>query len=72
MDDRHAADRTLPGEALQSYLRRITAIPLLTPAEEVHLGTIVQRWRQAPQPAVADAPGVKRLRADATSASLPR
>ena len=55
MDDRQNADRTRPGEAVQSYLKRIATIPLLTPAEEVHLGTMVQRWRQAPAATAAEA-----------------
>jgi RNA polymerase primary sigma factor len=38
------------GDALQSYLRRIARIPLLTPAEEVHLGALVRDWREAPSP----------------------
>ena len=35
---------------MQAYLRRIAAIPLLTAAEEVHLGTIVRRWQANPSP----------------------
>ncbi|MEB3334927.1 MAG: sigma-70 family RNA polymerase sigma factor [Cyanobacteriota bacterium] len=38
---------------MQSYLERIATIPLLTPAEEVHLGSMVQRWRQASSPSAS-------------------
>jgi RNA polymerase sigma factor (sigma-70 family) len=55
MRERHTGHRTGPEEAVQSYLKRIATIPLLTAAEEVHLGTIVQRWRQAPAPTPAEA-----------------
>ena len=55
MDDRQTADRTGPVEAVQAYLKRIATIPLLTPAEEVHLGTMVQRWRQASASTAAEA-----------------
>jgi len=54
MDDRHAAARTGPEEAVQAYLKQIATIPLLTAAEEVHLGTIVRRWRLAATPTAAE------------------
>jgi len=54
MDDRQTAARTAPGDAVQAYLKRIAMIPLLTAAEEVHLGTMVQRWQQAPSPTPAE------------------
>jgi len=38
------------GDATSAYLRRIAKIPLLTPAEEVHLGVLVQRWQRASSP----------------------
>jgi RNA polymerase sigma factor (sigma-70 family) len=40
---------------VQAYLKQIATIPLLTAAEEVHLGTIVRRWRQATSPTAAEA-----------------
>jgi RNA polymerase primary sigma factor len=45
-----AEHRAHVGDVVQSYLRRIAIIPLLTPDEEVHLGTMVQRWQQSPTP----------------------
>ncbi|WP_254940802.1 RNA polymerase sigma factor RpoD/SigA [Cyanobium sp. Morenito 9A2] len=36
----------MPSDAFSDYLHTIGRIPLLTPAEELHLGTIVQRWQQ--------------------------
>ena len=54
MDERQTADRIAPGDAVQSYLKRIATIPLLTAAEEVHLGTMVQRWCQAPTPTAVE------------------
>lgn len=54
MEDRQTGERTGSGEGVQSYLKRIATIPLLTPAEELHLGTIVQRWRQAPTPTATE------------------
>ena len=42
--------RTETGDATSAYLRRIAKIPLLTPAEEVHLGVLVQRWQRASSP----------------------
>jgi RNA polymerase nonessential primary-like sigma factor len=45
-----AEHRTPSGDGIQAYLRRIAAIPLLTPDEEVHLGTIVRRWQLSPSP----------------------
>ncbi|WP_411876328.1 sigma-70 family RNA polymerase sigma factor [Vulcanococcus limneticus] len=38
------------GEALLDYLNRAGTIPLLTAAEELHLGAIVQEWLQHPEP----------------------
>ncbi|MFN9428508.1 MAG: sigma-70 factor domain-containing protein, partial [Cyanobacteriota bacterium] len=55
MEDRQTGERTGSGEGVQSYLKRIATIPLLTPAEEVHLGTLVQRWLQAPTPTPTEA-----------------
>jgi RNA polymerase sigma factor (sigma-70 family) len=34
-------------DAYSDYIRSVRAIPLLTPAEEIHLGTLVQRWKSA-------------------------
>ena len=45
-----AEHRAHVGDVVQSYLRRIAIIPLLTPDEEVHLGTMVQRWQQSLSP----------------------
>ena len=39
------------------WLETIGRIPLLTPAEEIELGTIIQRWRRHPEPCP---PGIKR------------
>jgi len=39
------------------WLDTIGRIPLLTPAEEVQLGTIIQRWQQHPEPCP---PGIRR------------
>lgn len=36
------------------YLRSIGRIPLLTPSEELHLGALVQRWRNNPAPEPAE------------------
>jgi RNA polymerase primary sigma factor len=47
-------DRANAGDALQTYLARIAAIPLLTPAEEVHLGTLVRHWQQTQAPSPAE------------------
>ncbi|WP_411867512.1 sigma-70 family RNA polymerase sigma factor [Vulcanococcus limneticus] len=38
------------GEALLDYLNQAGTIPLLTAAEELHLGAIVQEWLQHPEP----------------------
>jgi RNA polymerase primary sigma factor len=39
------------------WLDTIGRIPLLTPAEEIELGTIIQRWQQHPEPCP---PGIRR------------
>ena len=39
------------------WLDAIGRIPLLTPAEEIELGTIIQRWQQHPEPCP---PGIRR------------
>lgn len=41
------------GDALSDYMNAISRIPLLTPAEEVHLATIIQRWQQDPHATAA-------------------
>jgi len=38
------------GDAFGDYLRTIGKIPLLTPQEEVHLGTIVKEWMESDNP----------------------
>jgi RNA polymerase sigma factor (sigma-70 family) len=38
-------------DAFGDYLHRIGRLPLLTPAEELHLGTVVQEWLTNPTPA---------------------
>jgi RNA polymerase primary sigma factor len=40
-------------DAFGDYLRNIGKIPLLTPQEEVHLGTIVKDWMEAENPSSA-------------------
>lgn len=40
-------------DALGDYLRTISRIPLLTPAEELHLGTIIQEWLTTSEPSRA-------------------
>jgi RNA polymerase sigma factor (sigma-70 family) len=45
--------------SFESYLRSIRGLPLLTPAEELHLGTLVQTWRTAEEP---PAPVIRRGR----------
>ncbi|MEI6829254.1 MAG: sigma-70 family RNA polymerase sigma factor [Synechococcaceae cyanobacterium ELA445] len=37
----------MSSDTFGDYLHTIGRIPLLTPAEELHLGTIVQRWQEA-------------------------
>jgi RNA polymerase primary sigma factor len=37
-------------DAFGDYLHRIGRLPLLTPAEELHLGTVVQEWLTNPSP----------------------
>jgi RNA polymerase primary sigma factor len=39
------------------WLETIGRIPLLTPAEEIELGTVIQRWQQHPDPCP---PGIRR------------
>ena len=39
------------------WLDTIGRIPLLTPAEEIELGTVIQRWQQHPEPCP---PGIRR------------
>jgi RNA polymerase primary sigma factor len=41
------------GDGVADYLHLIRRIPLLTPAEELHLGGIVQEWLAHPSPAKA-------------------
>jgi len=36
-------------DALGDYLKSIGRIPVLTPAEEVHLGTLVRKWQDDPE-----------------------
>ncbi|EDY39139.1 group2 RNA polymerase sigma factor RpoD6 [Cyanobium sp. PCC 7001] len=38
------------GDGLSDYLRLIARVPLLTPAEELHLAGTVQEWLQHPDP----------------------
>jgi RNA polymerase sigma factor (sigma-70 family) len=40
-------------DAFGDYLRNIGKIPLLTPQEEVHLGTIVKDWMESENPSAA-------------------
>jgi RNA polymerase primary sigma factor len=54
MGDARKIHYAQPGDAVHAYLRRIATIPLLTPAEEVHLGNLVQRWQQAPSPSAVE------------------
>jgi RNA polymerase primary sigma factor len=43
-------------DAFGDYLHSIGRLPLLTPAEELHLGTVVQHWLSTPKPS----PGLAR------------
>ena len=45
-----AQHRNLSINGLQDYLQRVGRIPLLSPAEELHLGGIVQKWLRHPDP----------------------
>ncbi|MFN9530668.1 MAG: RNA polymerase sigma factor RpoD/SigA [Cyanobacteriota bacterium] len=54
MADPRNVQRKVTCDAVQAYLNRIATIPLLTAAEEVHLGTLVQRWQQAPSPSAIE------------------
>jgi len=40
----------LMADAFTDYLRQIACSPLLTTAEEIHLGTLIQTWRSAERP----------------------
>ena len=40
-------------DAYGDYLRAIARIPLMTPSEELHLGTVVQQWQRHPEPPLA-------------------
>ena len=37
-------------DAFGDYLKSIGRVPILTPAEEVHLGTLVRQWQDEPSP----------------------
>ena len=37
-------------DAFGDYLKSIGRVPILTPAEEVHLGTLVRQWQDDPSP----------------------
>jgi RNA polymerase primary sigma factor len=50
--------RSVPASSNQSWwLDSIGRIPLLSPAEEIELGTAIQRWQQHPDPCP---PGIRR------------
>jgi RNA polymerase sigma factor (sigma-70 family) len=51
-----AQHRNSSAGGLQDYLRLLSRIPLLSPAEELHLGGIVQKWLRHPDPS----PGLRR------------
>ena len=38
----------MPDNAVGRWLNAAGRVPLLTPAEELHLGTLVQAWQQWP------------------------
>ena len=40
-------------DSFGDYLKSIGRIPVLTPAEEVHLGTLVRSWQDHSEPSVA-------------------
>lgn len=42
--------RNISNDGRQDYLRNVGMIPLLSPAEELHLGGIVQKWLRHPEP----------------------
>jgi RNA polymerase sigma factor (sigma-70 family) len=57
-------------DGLTDYLRLLGRIPLLTPAEEVHLGGIVQEWLSHPDPPTALQRSGARARNRMVSANL--
>lgn len=56
--------------SLDAYLRSIRGLPLLTPAEELHLGTLVQSWRSSPEPSAAQIRRGRRALARMVSGNL--
>ena len=58
------------GDAFLDYMQTIRGIPLLTPSEELHLGTLVQAWLSDPQPSAAAERRGRRALQRMTSANL--
>jgi RNA polymerase sigma factor (sigma-70 family) len=57
-------------DAFVDYMKTIRGIPLLTPAEELHLGTLVRAWLSEPQPGQALERRGRRALQRMTSANL--
>jgi RNA polymerase primary sigma factor len=53
----HLHKRPVPSSSQSWWLDTIGRIPLLTPAEEIELGTAIQRWQNHPDPCP---PGIRR------------
>jgi DNA-directed RNA polymerase sigma subunit (sigma70/sigma32) len=65
-----AQHRNLSVNGLQDYLQRVGRIPLLSPAEELHLGGIVQKWLHHPDPPPALSRSGVRAKSRMISANL--
>lgn len=57
-------------DAFVDYMKTIRGIPLLTPAEELHLGTLVRAWLSVPQPSMVLERRGRRALQRMTSANL--
>jgi RNA polymerase primary sigma factor len=57
-------------DAFVDYMKTIRGIPLLTPAEELHLGTLVRAWLSEPQPSMVLERRGRRALQRMTSANL--
>jgi RNA polymerase primary sigma factor len=57
-------------DAFGDYLKSIGRIPVLTPSEEVHLGTLVRQWQDDPEPSPATTRWGRRAMERMVSANL--